>query len=78
VVTPVADIGAQAMLKTQMQMFEDVSGVTEALLGKAGTGVVGVDRYESQVRNASVTVSDLLLTFQDFVKQRDKLIIKII
>lgn len=74
VVTPVADIGARDMLQTQMRMFEEVSGVTGAMLGKAGTGVVGVDRYESEVRNASISVCDLLRTFADFTKKRDHLI----
>lgn len=74
VVTPVADIGARDMLQTQMKMFEEVSGVTEALMGKAGSGVVGVDRYESEVRNASISVCDLLRTFTDFTQKRDRLI----
>ena len=74
VVTPVADVGASAMLKTQREMFEDVSGVTDAMMGKAGHGVIGVERYESQVRNGGIAVSDLLKTFEDFVRRRDALI----
>ena len=74
VVTPVADIGARDMLQTQMKMFEEVSGVTGAMMGKAGNGVVGVDRYESEVRNASISVCDLMRTFSDFIKKRDRLI----
>lgn len=74
VVTPAADIGAREMLTTQIKMFEEVSGISDALLGKAGTGVVGVERYESQVRNASIAVCDILRTFGDFVARRNRLI----
>ncbi len=74
VVTPVGDIGAREMLQTQISLFEDVSGVSNALMGKAaGTGV-GVERFESEVRNATVAVLDLLRTFSHFVKTRDKLV----
>lgn len=73
VVTPMADFGARDLLKTQISLFEDVSGVSEALMGKAGSGVVGVERYESQVRNSSVAVNDLLSTFDDFISTRNVL-----
>lgn len=74
VVTPMADFGAGELLKTQISLFEDVSGVSDALMGKSVSGVVGVDRYESEVRNASVAVNDLLKTFADFTHRRDTLI----
>jgi len=74
VVTPMADFGARDMLRTQIEMMEDVSGVSQALLGKSVNGVVGVERYESEVRNASVAVNDLLRSFGEFTAMRDKLI----
>ncbi len=43
-------------------------------MGKSVSGVVGVERYESEVRNASVAVNDLLKTFKDFTMVRDRLI----
>ena len=36
--------------------------------------MIGVERYESQVRNGGIAVSDLLKTFEDFVRRRDALI----
>lgn len=74
VITPAGDIGARDMLATQMKMFEEVSGISDALLGKAGTGTVGVERYESQVRNATVAVCDLLKSYGEFVERRNELI----
>lgn len=73
VVTPMADFGAHDLLKTQIGLFEDVSGVSEALMGKSVSGVVGVERYESEVRNASVAVNDLLKTFDGFTSHRNAL-----
>ncbi len=73
VVTPMADFGARDLLQTQIGLFEDVSGVSEALMGKSVSGVVGVERYESEVRNASVAVNDLLKTFADFTASRNTL-----
>lgn len=74
VVTPVSDFGAREMLATQISLFEDVSGVSSALMGKSVSGVVGVERYESEVRNASVAVDDLLKTFSNFTAMRNHLI----
>lgn len=74
VVTPVGDIGAREMLQTQISLFEDVSGVSNALMGKAAGAGVGVERFESEVRNATVAVLDLLRTFRHFVATRDSLV----
>jgi hypothetical protein len=69
--TNATDIGARELLALQMQMFEDVSGVSNALMGKADSAAVGATRYESQVRDAAVAINDLLLTFAHFRSQRD-------
>lgn len=74
VVTPMADFGARDLLQTQISLFEDVSGVSDALMGKSVSAAMGVDRYESEVRNASTAVNDLLKTFADFIAQRNALI----
>ena len=74
VTTQGADTTARELLEIQLKMFEDVSGVGQALMGKAaGGGNVGVDRYEAEVRNATITINDLLMTFQHLVDQRDEL-----
>lgn len=70
--TNAADIGARELLTLEMKMFEDVSGISNALMGKtSGGGNVGVERYESEVRNATVAINDLLMTFMHFRKMRD-------
>ncbi len=78
VVTQMADIGARDMLKTQIGLFEDVSGVSSALMGKAQGSGVGHERFESEVREATVAVLDLMRTFDHFVRVRDGIVSRLI
>lgn len=77
VVTPVADIGARDMLQTQIRLFEEVSGVSDALMGKSVSAAIGAQRYESEVRNAAASISDLMETYRDFLTTRNELILGI-
>lgn len=73
------DIGARELLALEIQMFEDVSGVSNALMGKTtGSGNVGVDRYESEVRNALVAIKDILDTFNHFRTMRNETIMSLL
>lgn len=74
-ITGAADFGARELLSLELRMLEDVSGVSNALLGKStGGGNVGYERYESEVRNATVAINDLLMTFVHFRETRDKML----
>lgn len=55
--------------------FEEVSGVGEALMGKSISAAVGAQRYESEVRNAAASISDLMETYRDFLTTRNDLIL---
>lgn len=75
-ITNGGDYGARDLLTLQLKMIEDVSGVSNALLGRSsGGGNVGYERYESEVRNATVAINDLLLTFMNFRRERDRKIL---
>lgn len=63
--------GASELLATQMQMFEDVSGVTNALMGRSSSGNIGAEHYESQVKNAIIAIADILDTFHNFINTRN-------
>lgn len=71
VMTSTQGLGAKELLVTQMQMFEDVSGVSNALMGKTSSGQIGVEHYESQVKNALITITDILDTFANFIAERN-------
>jgi len=70
-VTNGAANGAYQLLSLQMKLFDDISGVGGTLLGRSDSGAKGVSLYEAQVRNATIALYDLLLTFEAFTKQRD-------
>lgn len=71
-----SDGGTRELLQLQMKMFEEVSGVTNALMGRSsGGGNVGVDRYEAEVRNGTASILDLLRSFDHFKSMRDALIL---
>lgn len=72
-----ADGGARELLQIQMRMFEDVSGVSNALMGRSTSGGnAGVDRYEAEVKNATISILDILRTFDNFRLRRDRLLKK--
>lgn len=72
-ITNAGDFGARELLSLELQMLEDVSGVSNSLLGRSsGGGNVGYERYESEVKNATVAINDLLLTFEHFREERDE------
>lgn len=69
-----ADGGARELLQLQMKMFEDVSGVSNALMGRSTSGGnAGIERYEAEVRNATITIRDILDSFNDFRALRNSL-----
>ncbi|MDE7386860.1 MAG: hypothetical protein K2N28_06950 [Muribaculaceae bacterium] len=68
-------LAAKELLEIQMQMFEDVSGVTNVLMGRTASGRIGVEQYESQVRNALIAIADILDTFGNFIAARNSALV---
>lgn len=62
------DIGITELLNIQMKMMEDISGVNGALQGKLDSGSMSGTLYNQQTRNSLSALSDLMLTFQDFIR----------
>lgn len=71
VVSNAAGSGAYQLLDLQMRLFEQASGVSEALLGRNIPSNGGSQLYESQVRNATIALADLFETFSAFTDERD-------
>ncbi len=63
--------GATELLATQLRMFEDVSGVSNALMGRSSSGNIGAEHYEGEVKNAIIAIADLLETFCNFITTRN-------
>lgn len=71
VVTTGAGNGAYQLLSLEMDLMEKISGVSEALTGRQVSPATGVSLYESQIRNATIALADLLETFVSMIKTRN-------
>lgn len=69
-ITNTAESGAYQLLNLQMKLFGDVSGISDALLGRNVSAATGSSLYDAQVRNAAIALSDLLATFTSFTDER--------
>lgn len=61
------NIGIHELLQIEMNLLEDVSGVTGALQGKPGFSGTSAALYSQQQQNASSSLLDILESFSDFV-----------
>ncbi len=68
-----ADAGAHRLLELELKLFEDVSGVSDAMLGRATSGNGGAGLYESQIQNSTAALADIFDTFNAFTARRDVL-----
>ncbi len=60
------------LLALQMKLFDDISGVGDALLGRNVSPSTGAGLYEAQVRNAATVLTDLLESFASFTAERNE------
>lgn len=67
------NVGIMELLNIQMQMFEDISGVTGALQGKLANGNVSGTLYDQQTRNALTSLIDLLESFRTFEREAERI-----
>ena len=72
VVAGANDAGAYRLLELEMKLFQDVSGVSDAILGHVATGNGGSALYESQVQNATIALRDIFDTFASLTAARDE------
>lgn len=72
VVTNTSGSGAYQLLELQMKLFEDISGVGDALLGRTSGTARGVEMFDTQVRNATIALADIFDTFTVFTDVRNE------
>ena len=66
--------GAYHLLDIQMQLFQQISGVSGALQGRLDSGNASASLYDAQVRHSAVAILDLIDTFNAFRSNRNSLI----
>ncbi len=65
----VHNFNVSELLKIQLGMFDNVSGVEGALQGKAPTSGTAAALYNMQTQNATNTLVDILSSFGNFLKE---------
>ena len=71
VVTNTAQSGADQLLQLQLKLFQDVSGVGDALLGRSDSSATGAQMLNTQVANATAALADTFETFLSFTENRN-------
>ena len=64
------------MLQIQMKLFEDISGVSNALQGKLSSSTIGAETFQRQIDNATIALADIFETFNAFRSDRDHKIVE--
>ena len=70
VVSNTANNGAYQLLQLELNLFEQTSGVGDALMGRL-SGNQGAELYQNQVRNATIALADIFESFRAFTRERD-------
>ena len=69
--TNATNIGAYEMLQIQLKLFEDISGVNNALQGKLSSSAIGAETFQRQIDNATIALADIFDTFNAFRTDRN-------
>lgn len=72
IITANNDLGAYRLLDLEMKLFDNISGVGDALMGRNVSASTGENLYEAQVRNATISLLDILDTFNAFIATRNE------
>lgn len=70
------NIGASELLSLQMQLLQDISGVTPAIRGEEAKSGTPSSLYAQQTANASMNVKDYIESFSNFKKILDTKTVK--
>lgn len=65
--------GAARLLEIEMQLFQQISGVTAALQGQVSGSNMSASLYESQVYNSAIALLDVYESFNSFRELRDRI-----
>lgn len=66
--------GAHELLALEMKLFQQISGVSDALQGRTASAAVGADLYRQQTDNSTAALADVFDTFDAFTARRDAML----
>lgn len=64
--SPARSEGTSQLLDLELRLFQQISGVTNALQGQAPSSLTSASLYESQVQNSTIALLDIFETFNSF------------
>lgn len=72
------NVGIHDMLALQMNLFQDVSGIHNAIQGKDANSGTPASLYAQQAQNATINTLKHMTYFENFLQQRDRKVLKLI
>lgn len=69
--------GAYRLLETQLTLFQQISGVSDALQGRTPPAQTSAALYDSQMRSAAIALLDLLDTYNTFRCMRNEIALQV-
>lgn len=69
--------GAYRLLETQLSLFQQISGVSDALQGRTPPTQTSAALYDSQMRSAAIALLDLLDTYNTFRGKRNEIALQV-
>lgn len=72
------NVGIHEMLALQMNLFQDVSGIHNAIQGKETSSGTPASLYAQQAQNATINTLEQMTYFENFLQQRDYKVLKVI
>lgn len=71
-ITNPGNSSAYQLLQTQLSLFDSISGVNGALLGRTDGTTRGAAMYDSQVQNGTIALADIFESFESFAAMRNE------
>lgn len=72
------NVGIHEMLALQMNLFQDVSGIHNAIQGKEALSGTPASLYAQQAQNATINTLEMMAYFKHFLESRDRKVLKTI
>lgn len=72
------NIGAHEMLALQMKLFQEITGVSDAIQGRGAKSGTPSSLYAQQAQNSMINVKDFMESFTFFKQKRDMKVLKLI
>lgn len=72
------NVGLHEMLAIEMSLFQDVSGIHNAIQGKEANSGTPASLYAQQAQNATINTLEQMTYFENFLQNRDYKVLKLI